>query len=126
MKKILMVSTSILLFTACGNSSKSSSSTNNLSKSDFKSKDYMIMGHNTAISECNTDFVKQIISGPFFANRFEYPSDIDKNSIIVLLGTRTIPCTDYGRVDDLEGTCVETDLDEQTGQTCVIGFNLIK
>ena len=86
----------------------------------------MVMGHNTAISECNADFVKQNIQGAFFGNLFEYPSDIDKNSVIVTLGKVRIPCTDYGRVDDIAGNCDEVDLEEQTGQTCVTGFNLVK
>ena len=126
-KKLLVTKISILLFfTACGSSNNSTNTNSSLSVNNFKTKDYLIMGHNTAVAECNTNFINQNIQGAFFGDIFEYSRNIDKSSVIVLLKNGTIPCTDYGRVDDIAGNCDELDLAEGTEKTCIVGLNLVK
>jgi len=126
MKKTLLITLSILIFTACGSSSKSSYSSDKPTDKSIilklKEKDFIVIAHNISLSRCKLSSTKDSIDGATFGNILEFTQNINKSTVIVSAEKTNVTCEKYDREDNEIG-CTIIDFEENTKKSCVAGFD---
>jgi len=120
MKTKLLITLSIstlLLFTACGSSSKGTSKT-----TQIKKKEFILIAQNIDLAQCTLSNTKAGINGAVFGTIAEFFQNIDKDTLVVSAEKDNVGCGKYDRVND-EIECTVFDFDEVIGKSCVAGFD---
>jgi len=114
MKKKLLITLSILVLTACGSDSGSSSS----SLSKIKKKDFIIVVQHQ--DSCTVSEIKKEIVG--ISNNLTVPKAINADTLMSISENTSVTCEKYDRTyDDI--TCEIWDFDKATEKSCVLGFD---
>ena len=105
----------LLLFTACGDSESSTESV----ESQIKKKDFIYIVQHT--SDCNVDNVKK--NSVAFSNTLQVPRLLNPDTLIGTLVNKLVSCETYGRTHD-SLTCEHWNfVNETVEKSCVIGFD---
>jgi ABC-type Fe3+-hydroxamate transport system substrate-binding protein len=121
MKKTLLTTLTIgtlLLFTACGSESKSSSES---VESKINNKEFIIIVQHQG--SCTLSEVKQNIVN--ISNNLTVPRTINSDSLITVSEKNSVTCETYDRTYD-DVTCEMWDFDEPTKKSCTIGLDFKK
>ena len=116
MTKILTTLTvSILLFTACGDDSESSS------ESKIKKKDFILIVQNQ--DTCTVSEIKKEIVT--ISNKLTVPREINPNTLMSISENTSVTCEKYARTyDDI--TCEIWSMEKATEKSCILGFDFKK